>query len=158
MLLKPLFCLDPRMRNSLRSKARLPGSTAINLFITSLCKHWHSCTGSPLRDVLSSIILKLNEMQILLELYNKWWKVDDNKCKLQESEGANIQLELKNLRKCMLELLHSMKLSALVCSIFACKTKSFKQRRPHEHVHCRSSLHFYTVNYTKFTYRVFACQ
>ncbi|KAF6037206.1 hypothetical protein EB796_004485 [Bugula neritina] len=37
-------------------------------------------TGHEYRDRLSSIILSLSEKQDLLELYNKWWKVNDNKC------------------------------------------------------------------------------
>lgn len=55
--------------------------------------------NAPLRDMLSSIILKLNEEQVLLELHNKWWKVNDNACKHKKSAGGNKQLRLENLGK-----------------------------------------------------------
>ena len=31
--------------------------------------------NSPYRDALSSVILRLSEEQVLLNLYNKWWNV-----------------------------------------------------------------------------------
>lgn len=59
-----------------------------------------SLTGSGLRDLLSNVILKLNEDQVLLELYNKWWKIDDNQCKLADGDGqSNLKLSLQNLGK-----------------------------------------------------------
>ena len=56
--------------------------------------------GDPLRETLSSVILKLTDDQVLLEHYNKWWKVENNKCKLDSGGGGNKVLSLKNLGKC----------------------------------------------------------
>jgi len=50
-----------------------------------------------MRDELSSAILKLNENQVLLELYNKWWKVDDNQCSSKSDSGGSLTLSLQNL-------------------------------------------------------------
>ncbi|XP_067942670.1 glutamate receptor ionotropic, kainate 2-like [Watersipora subatra] len=48
--------------------------------------------GDPLREILSSIILILNDRQVLLELYNKWWKAVDNKCMQAPTKGVFVFL------------------------------------------------------------------
>ena len=71
-------------------------------------------TEHPIRNVLSSTILRLNEKQVLLELYNKWWKVDDNSCKSKSKDTGAPQLQLKNLEGIFVFLAGGLAISCLV--------------------------------------------
>ncbi|XP_067946370.1 glutamate receptor ionotropic, kainate 2-like [Watersipora subatra] len=72
---------------------------------------------SPYRDILSNEILSLSERQVLLNLYNKWWNVDNTKCKVEDDSKASstaAQLGLPNLGGVFVFLLAGLLLAFVI--------------------------------------------